>query len=360
MALRSARRRNLFLNTLRKQTQAYMGEQNKALKQQLRKIIVNTKNVIKETTNKTFSSLKKNGVVRYYHRGREIKENDSKFGQVYASSKTISKKMQDNLKLVADKYIDKIFAKSQQLVPVDKRYAFKNLSDKTSVYVKSYRNRQVISISDISKIDFDVYSAEYKGLRNFRRAYEEGISRKEREYFKNIGVSISAEELSVGYGWYEGERADFIRKYLSGTNLRGQHNIFYDQKTNQIYQRRGFGVLDFTPSGSLSLNMKGKKKRIYDNKTINVKSQPTGGYQELKSGGEIIKSGEHFEITYSAYDETRPKGNRYNYAALQHDNLAFKHKFGQALYLSKPFEMYKAKMLKELKEVGSKTFERGK
>ena len=106
--------------------------------------------------------------------------------------------------------------------------------------------------------------------------------------------------------------------------------------------------------------MEGKKKRISGNKIINVSSQPTGGYQELKSGGRIAKTKDGFTITYSAFDETRTPGNRYNYAALQHDNLAFKHKFGRALYLSEPVQFYKNKLLQELKDTSIKTFEKGK
>lgn len=361
MALRSARRRNLFLNTLKQQTYAYMNEQNRALKEQLRQVVVNTKEVVKNATKRPFRKLSKEGVIRYYHKGKQVNENDSSFGKVYASTETLPTVMKNNIDLVMQKYSDKIFARSQKLVPVDKRYAYKNIADKRSVYVKSYRRRQVISISDISKVDLFDYSAEgYGGLRNFRRVYEEGVDAQERKYLKDIGVGFSAEEMNVGYGWYEGEQADFIRKYLSGTGHRGQYSIFYDQKTRGIYQRRGQGILDFSRSGSLSLNMSGKKKRIFSDKIINVKDQPTGGYQELKSGGRITKTKDGFRITYSAFDETRPVGDRYNYAALQHDNLAFKHKFGQALYLSEPVQFYKNKLLQEIKETSIKTFEKGK
>ena len=128
MALRSARRKNLFLNTLKQQTYAYMNEQNKVIKAQLRKIVVNTKEIVKDTTKRSFSSLKQGGVVRFYHRGKETKEGDSNFGKVYTHIETLPSTIAKNLNVVMEDYANKVFAMSQKLVPVDKRYAFKKQS----------------------------------------------------------------------------------------------------------------------------------------------------------------------------------------------------------------------------------------
>ena len=72
------------------------------------------------------------------------------------------------------------------------------------------------------------------------------------------------------------------------------------------------------------------------------------------------QKGLNFIIEYNAFDETKSVGNRYNYAALQHDNLAFKHKFGQSLYLSDAVMMYRKQMLQSIKKASINAFNRGK
>ena len=357
MVKRSARRKNLFLTTLRNKTIAYINEQNKAVKQQLKQIVVNTKNAVEDAVKRPFRKLAKQGVIRYYHKGKEISENDSNFGKVYADAERLPIRMQAAVSAVMQKYSEKIFAMSQKLVPVDKRYAYINSKDSKSIKVKSYRRRPIVSISKSSDISFYKFDEnrdeERRDLRSFRRLYEENR-------LGDYGYSV--EELNVGYGWYSGKKAEFIKRYLSGTNDRGQHSFIYNKEDGLIYQRDSRGSLNFSPSSALSLNMTGK--RVYGGKMFSSSKQPTGGFQELREGGKLTHKyiGDKIinsTISYSAFDETRKSGNRYNYAALQHDNLAFKHKYGQALYLSEPVKFYKDKYLKEVRERLKNNFKKG-
>ena len=336
MALRSARRRNFFLGTLRNQTYAYMKEQNKVVKAQLRKIVVNTKDVVKNAIKRPFYNLTQGNVVRYYHMGKEVSENNSKFGKVFANAEMLPARLREKMNAVMSKYGTKIFAMSQRLVPIDKRYG-------ATVQRKQSRIRSIVAINDIDHTTFKK-SLRDPGMRSFRKQYEN---------FKNLI------DFKVGSGWYGGNQADFIEKYLNGSNRRSIYNIYYNVKEGKIYNFNDEVILNVNSKDFLSLELKGDKK------AGRSRLQPFGGYQELKKGGELKYTGNlgdstSLSISYSAFDKTRPKSQQYNYAALQHDNLAFKHKYGQALYLSQPVKFYRDKLIKEMRESVAKTIERSK
>lgn len=339
MALRSARRRNLFLSTLRSQTYAYMNEQNKAIKRQLQKIVVNTKDVVKDAIKRPFYKFTKGNVVRFYHMGKEISENNSNFGKVFADADKLPARMRESMNNLMSKYGQQIFAMSQRLVPIDKRYG-------AVVQRKQNRVRSIVSINDVDHTTFkNEYGIKNPGMRTFRKQYE--------------SFNSNFMDINVGSGWYGGNQADFIEKYLNGSNRRSIYNIYYNVKEGKIYDFDDNVVLNINSKNSLSLELKGDKS------AGRSRLQPFGGYQELKKGGKIetvVTPGESigYKISYSAFDETRPKGQRYNYAALQHDNLAFKHKYGQALYLSEPVKFYKDKLIREMKSKQNKIIKASK
>lgn len=339
MAKRSLTRRNFFINVLKQQTLQYMNAETKELKKKFQKIVVNSKSIVSENLKYPFSQLRRRGVITYYYKGREAKENDSNFGKVVANQNSIVDRTLNIEKSIIDKYTPLIFAESQRLVPIDKRYAFVN-----SVKINSYRARNILDITGMENLS----SVRNKNLvsrrlKDFRRLDED---RKAKDELANEGITVKNAVIRFSSGWYSGEQADFIRKYLSGTNRRGSYNLYYDSSTDTIYKRNSRTSLNFTPVTGISLNMVGKKEKEKDN-VINTKYQPTGGYQELKSGGTIKNTANGYIIAYSAFDRTKQVGDRYNYAALQHDNLAFKHKYGESMYLSKAVMKYRQKIYEE-------------
>lgn len=370
MAKRSLRHKNLFLNTLKNNTLAYIEAENKAVKEQLRQVVVNTKAEVRKAVGYPFYALKKQGVVRYYHKGKQVKEGNSKFGQVYTDTYKLVPTVSNAAMMAANEYMQKIFDKSQDLVPIDKRYNAINIKDKNTVYVKSFRRRPIIDITGYGKwynsrkqaIDasiagnYELMLEDDPSLKNFRRLKDEDYNTQELDILYD---REQTRRIEAGYGWYGGRRGEFIKKYLSGTNTKGSYNLFYDNDTGLIMQRKSRGSYEFTPATGISLKMKGRVG-IDPTKTVNVKDQPSFGYQELKSGGVLKQKGLNSIIEYNAFDETKPVGDRYNYAALQHDNLAFKHKYGQSLYLSDAVMMYRKQMLEAVKKASINAFNRGK
>lgn len=364
------KRRNVFLRTLRDQTLAYIEAEKGEAKKQLRQILVNTKAEFKKTLKYPIYAFKKQGVVRYYHKGKEVKEGDSRFGKVYTDTYKLVPNVSNAAMMAANEYMQRIFDKSQELVPIDKRYNAINIKDKNTVRVKSYRRRPIIDISGakdfFGELAFSARDEKTKyGFANFRRYfdYEDEAANEIQNLIKSskttAKIDMFSRNIEVGYGWYSGTAGAFIKKYLSGTNTRGQFNLYYDRDTGLIMERTGRGSYEFTPATGISLKMKGKTD-VDPKKIISVAKQPSFGYQELKKGGKLNQSGLMSTIEYNAFDETKPKGDRYNYAALQHDNLAFKHKFGQSLYLSDAVMMYRKQMLKAVKKASVEAFDRGK
>ena len=340
MAKRAARRKNRFLVWLYNNTLAYINEQNQVLKKQSQQIVVRTKQQIEDAVKSPFRRLQKGGVVRFYHKGKDVKETDSNFGKVYADAGQLPTRLRDTMNAVMLKYGEQIFRESQRLVPIDKRY--NKLNTKNSVEVKKYRNRGIIEISGIKDIDFK----RRRGREaSFRRFYESKYDGQ---------VKYKWTSLSAGSGWYTGEQAEFIKKYLSGSNRRSIYYIYYNSQEGKIYDFGGNVVLSMNGRGSMSLDLKGEKDVVTANRQVNF------GNQELKKGGKLDKTPYGYRITYSAFDDSRPAGDRYNYAALQHDNLAFKHKYGQALFLYEPVKHYRSRLIKEMRQSVSKEIERGK
>ena len=147
-------------------------------------------------------------------------------------------------------------------------------------------------------------------------------------------------------GWYEAEEYDFIRDMLRSSNRRRTiGRVFYDpdSKTIKVRNKRSNSMFDsgFKLTGSPLKNITKLKK---------TGVQPTGGYQELKKGGKLAygRGYANISISYSAFDKTRPLST-FNYAALQHDNLAFKHMKGKKpLFLYRAFEQNVNKWLKDI------------
>lgn len=108
-----------------------------------------------------------------------------------------------------------------------------------------------------------------------------------------------------------------------GVQVKGLQSL--EVKLNQLPQR----------------TMTGVKKAI---DMIYSTSQPlvpvdTG---RLKRSGKITKLKDGYRLHYRAEN---PKTG-YNYAPIQHENMHFKHKVGQAKYLEKPVEMNMDKIKK--------------
>lgn len=329
-------------------------------KVQLRKIIQRTK----EQMGYNLTSFAKGGVVTYYHKNKPDKS-----GTVYTGIETLPAQLQRVSSETKKEYMQKIFAMSQKLVPVDKRFVGINIKDKNSIKLSNYRARPLVSIAGYSK---DIGAHDYfdspgvEGrLTNFRLSLTDGGGTEKVDYKvldaeglinKTAYLDYGYADLYVGSGYYSGDKADFIRKYLLGTNRRKTEGLFYNEDDGNIYARKRKGQIDFTKLSGVSLKM--RSKRVDNKKAFSSNIQPTGGFQELREGGKISK--DFSQITYSAFDQSRKGGGKFNYAALQHDNLTFRHKYGEAQFLAKSVAYYQEELVRKMKERISKTFERGK
>ena len=261
------------------------------------------KRLVRRYISHTISGIHFNGPVRSDF------ETGAVFGRFTSISNDISKLIRDR----NEEFMKDVFELSQRYVPIDKKYA----KSHNVKYLKRRLSKSILSLP----------SKTTKGSKNNKPF-----------------VDITRE-----HGWYDSSEIDFINDMLRSSNHRKISNrVFYNPDTGTINVRRK------RTDDMFDTGFKLKNKPIKDiTKLSRTNIQPTGGYQELKNGGELRfgRGYSNIYITYSAFDKTRQL-KTFNYAALQHDNLAFKHMSGK-----KPLFLYKAfdKCIKKwIKDIGAK------
>lgn len=250
----------------------------------------------------------------------------------YKITEEIKNTLQKKLGADVEPFLKEVLELSNKYVPIDKRYIKKkNISRLNS----SVRRR-------ILRLDSDYAQKQY-----FKYADFENDQRYSQNALYEEGFEFS--RLTRKRGWYESSEVEFVNNMLRSSNNRRKtiSRVFWNGKT---LQKRGKRTENLFDTGFKLRKRPLSFAKTYEEavdelhkKGIKVTSkQPTGGYQELKKSGKIVglenKDLNKWKITYSAYDKSR-KFSTFNYAALQHENLVFKHARGKKpLFLKKALD----------------------
>lgn len=245
-------------------------------------------------------------------------------GGLMARMYEVPKRIQKTIDPITKEYAYKIFAKSQELVPIDKKYIGRvNLEDRDSYIVVrgQYKIKGSYKYSVPVYSDKDGYLARYKSMST--------ASAHAKEFTK----------VKLPSGIYIGEQKDFIERFYRTTSTERTDLLFVNKRTGRLEEysiKRGtgkeypFGPKDLKPV------------------TSTTTAQRTGGNQELKKSGRVDETyiGGQYSISY----DPRRLGTRFNYANLQHNKLNYKHQVGESLFLYNAFEWYKQKYFNAVKE----------
>lgn len=231
-------------------------------------------------------------------------------GKMYELPKRIEKKVEP----ITEKYALKILSYSQELVPIDKKYIGKFNTQDSSLF----------------KVKRDTYF--YVPYGTFLDVKAE---KSNKDFYSDIR-NRKYEPFDLKKGIYFGEQADFIKEFFRGSNKEKRYQLYQDPNTKQLHSASaryglersfGFKLSDVKPATGTTKQM-------------------SGGNQELKRSGRVEDVGiNSFRIVY---DPRYINPNLWNYAQIQHDNLAYKHKVGEPLYLYKAFERYRQDYYKEV------------
>lgn len=249
-------------------------------------------------------------------------------GDIYGSFLGLPQTLQKELEDVRYDFMNKIFVMSQKLVPIDKKY-IGMISSNDITELKKPRSYLIPE----KNLFFSVSSNEY-------RSQAEGVYRKQKGYYKKY-----FQELYLPRGTYYDN--GLIRDFFLSSNRRKRWQLYVDDdgtiKSNYSgfkNKRTSFGKID-------------EIKPINLSKTRITTKEITGGNQELKKGGTI--TGDRSLISYSS----REGGADYEYAQVQHDNLAYEHATGkQALYLYDSFEHYRKEFINAIETKSLKAFKK--
>lgn len=245
-------------------------------------------------------------------------------------------KLKESIKTVArtdiEGFLKEVYDLSQKYVPLDKRYKNKRNISK----LESSVNRRILRLD-----------SEYSKKAYFRYAGFDNDDRYSQNELYEAGFDFV--RMRRKRGWYEKQEVDYINSMLRSSNNKRKtiSRVFWNGKTLQERQKRTDNLFDTgfklrKKPLSFADTFEGAVVDLHKKGIKITTRQPSGGYQELKHGGRIVglSTGDlnKYGITYSAFDKSR-KFSTFNYAALQHENLAFKHARGKKpLFLKKALD----------------------
>lgn len=260
--------------------------------------------------------------VKSYIRGKRA-------GEIEGRLAKFPKRLQETVGKVDEKYADLIFAESQRLVPVDKKYIGKfNVSD-----VLTVQRSRVLKIPQmtIEERRLDIEDRISDGGKYIDEPYYSASVIYKEGGYKKIRKTIEA-------GTYTGSNANFIKEYLRSSNKRKRHQLFTSD--GELFGGTEYGGKSYASLGKLS-----------DIKPENVSytSQLSGGNQELKRSGLLSKDKKGtWTISYNPINVN--SSLTFNYAQLQHDmpEPLYTHKVGESMYLYKAFEKYRQDYIRDI------------
>ena len=159
------------------------------------------------------------------------------------------------------------------------------------------------------------------------------------DFYKKYSTRL---DLPAGYYYNSG----LVKDFFLSSNKRKRWQLYVDED----------GTVGAYYSNSKRAKIFGNIKDIkpIDPRTIRKSAKEiSGGNQELKKSGHLDKK--RRLIVYSS----KTMGTKFDYAQVQHDNLAYKHAPGkQALYLYDAFEHYRKRFIDAIKNGSIKTFKK--
>ena len=232
-------------------------------------------------------------------------------GTIEGSFKNLPKRMQRTINDIAKPFMEKVLAMAKENTPIDKKYIGRyNPNDE--------------GIGSIKKdIDYTILAKEDRFSKKY---YKDDIE----FLFNKASRSKNTILGSFDKGVYSQQHFAFLKEYFLTSNKRKRYQLYADEDGSlyagavryRSYDRDfGFKLSDIKP-------FKGKT------------SQMTGGNQELKRSGTLTKRRDGgYTISFNPTRVNRRL--KFNYAAVQHDNLSYNHEQGKALFLYDSFEHYK-------------------
>lgn len=245
-------------------------------------------------------------------------------GTVTGTFSGLPQQLQRELGDVSYWFTRKVFAESQRLVPIDKRYiGTYNPKD----YKKIKRDLSVLVLKESSKDSVKDKFTNVESLYN--------------KMYKNAKpLNKHFEQIDVDKGYYSSTQYEFIQKYFMSKNKRKYKTLVVSKsgmfkEYSLRYKQKAINTLVYSdmlkPDKDIE-NMKPMNRRWSD------PQYSKNGNQELKKSGRIDETKNGWTISY---DPTRQYA-KFNYASLQHDmpETVYKHKHGQSLYLLTAYEKY--------------------
>lgn len=241
-------------------------------------------------------------------------------GTVEGAFQNLPKRIQRTLDDISKSFMEKILAMAKNNAPIDKKYIGKyNKSDKNVGELK-----RDIDYSITAKADR--FSSQYSNIIDIERMYLKTIRSKNTKYG------------TFEKGMYDKQQFDFIKDYFLSSNKRKRYQLYVDKEGNL-----GAGAIRYS-TYDRDFNFKLQDVKPFTGTTI----QATGGNQELKRSGTLTKR-RNGGYTIWFNPKKINKKLKFNYAAVQHDNLSYKHEQGKALFLYDSFEYYKNKFWNAIK-----------
>lgn len=298
-----------------------------------------------ELANATINSLNTKRAIRitpmYLGRNPIIKVDGT--GYIVFNIKGVGKKLQSVIMNNNEEFMKEVFNLSQEYVPIDKRYA-----EATSIrYVDTGRKRVKFNVSSAQQGQFENY---------FGTVFDTRRQRLRRGTWQS---QLDTEEFSRTSGYYEKSEADFIKEMFRGPARDKKYtDIYFNPTTGTIWRRKDKKLSSTFNTGLKLTNNPFSTQQLKD-MNITRSKQPSGGFQELKNGGNIVTKYNEIFITYSAFDKTK-RDSTFNYARLQHDNLKFKHYRGKkALFLYRSFNERRRQWLDKVKKEVANSMQKG-
>ena len=324
----------------------------KALKQTTRAMIKSAaKGVLTKSTRRIIRQAKKiagETLIDNFHIQKPVimdYSNGEKAGYVLFNYRYISQRLKKSLQDANIQFMEDVFKLSQEYVPIDKRYA-------EATRVEYFGRKRKSAFADLYQGTASSIQRYLKNAWTNREYSPTGYMGSLDSVKKYLG-SYKTVQFSRKAGWYEKSEADFLNEMFNTSNRKKRYSsMFYNVDTGTIMQRKKYSYEVFDTGFKLSNDPYDLRKTKY------TLTQPTGGFQELKKGGKLIQNKNTITISYSAVDKSR-RGSTFNYAALQHDNLAFKHKYGKSLFLYRAFTQKRREWYKNIQEQLAKNMNKG-
>lgn len=247
----------------------------------------------------------------------------------------------------------KILNAAKRNTPVDKRYIGYKDSDKSQMTLQmpKFRNLKervegLKPTEDDKNID-SLMTGEQRMKRTTsgRAMYD--------KYIAQMGGGVIIDTFNINSKNFSGdyriseEKKDYLKKMLSGGRKSEEKRFLWYNK-----EKKSINYYKVTPNPKTKLGSSEFRNTViatfFEGKEgdLRYSSSTSGGEEELK------RSGEYDKKTHTISFDPRRLGAKYNYAAIQHNNLLFDHGHnnGGPMFLYNAYMQYRKELAELVKE----------